>query len=30
MVGAIVLARAVDDALLAERILRAARDVAAD
>jgi TetR/AcrR family transcriptional repressor of nem operon len=30
MVGAIVLARAVDDALLAERILRAARQVAAD
>jgi AcrR family transcriptional regulator len=30
MVGAIVLARAVDDALLAERILRAARRVAAD
>jgi TetR/AcrR family transcriptional regulator, transcriptional repressor for nem operon len=30
MVGAIVLARAVDDAQLAERILRAARQVAAD
>lgn len=30
MVGAVVLARAVDDAPLAERILRAARHVAAD
>jgi TetR/AcrR family transcriptional repressor of nem operon len=30
MVGAIVLARAVDDPLLAERILRAARQIAAD
>lgn len=30
MVGAIILARAVDDASLAERILRAARQIAAD